>query len=79
MLFDIDPRPFQVAQKQAEGQLQRDQAQLADAIKDQARYKGLIAMNAIPVQTLDTQDALVGGNLQRAVKTDQANILTAPN
>ena len=76
VLFDIDPRPFQVAQKQAEGQLQRDQAQLADALKDQARYKGLIAMNAIPVQTLDTQDALVG-QLQGTVKTDQANIDSA--
>lgn len=76
VLFEIDPRPFQVAQAQAEGQLQRDQAQLADAIKDQARYKELIKTNAIPSQTLDTQDALVG-QLQGTVKTDQANIDSA--
>jgi len=76
VLFVIDPRPFQVAQAQAEGQLQRDQAQLADAIKDQARYKDLMKTNAIPSQTLDTQDALVG-QLQGTVKTDQANIDSA--
>lgn len=76
VLFDIDPRPFQVAQAQAEGQLARDSAQLADALKDQARYKTLLAQNAIPVQQLDTQDALVG-QLQGTVKTDQANIDSA--
>jgi multidrug efflux system membrane fusion protein len=76
VLFRIDPRPFQVAQAQAEGQLARDQAQLADALKDQARYRTLIAQNAIPVQQLDTQDALVG-QLQGTVKTDQANIDSA--
>ena len=76
VLFVVDPRPFQVALAQAEGQLARDQAQLKDALLDQARYKGLIAMNAIPVQTLDTQDALVG-QLQGTVKTDQANIDSA--
>ncbi len=76
VLFVIDPRPFQVTEAQAEGQLQRDQAQLADAIKDQARYKDLMKTNAIPSQTLDTQDALVG-QLQGTVKTDQANIDSA--
>ncbi len=72
VLFDIDPRPFKVAQAMAEGNLARDQAQLKDALLDQARYKGLIKLNAIPAQTLDTQDALVG-QLQGTVKTDQAN------
>jgi membrane fusion protein, multidrug efflux system len=76
VLFVIDSRPFQVAEAQAEGQLQRDQAQLADALKDQARYKDLMKTNAIPSQTLDTQDALVG-QLQGTVKTDQANIDSA--
>lgn len=76
VLFSIDPRPFQVAQAQAEGQLARDQAQLKDALLDQARYKELMKTNAIPSQTLDTQDALVG-QLQGTVKTDQANIDSA--
>jgi len=73
ILFEIDPRPFQVTQAQAEGQLARDQAQLTDALKDQARYHNLLKTNAIPSQTADTQDALVG-QLQGTVKTDQANI-----
>jgi multidrug efflux system membrane fusion protein len=76
VLFVIDPRPFQVALSQAQGNLQRDQAQLADALKDQTRYRDLIKTNAIPQQTLDTQDALVG-QLQGTVKTDQANIDSA--
>jgi membrane fusion protein, multidrug efflux system len=76
VLFVIDSRPFEVVLKQAQGQLDRDQAQLADALKDQTRYKGLIATNAIPQQTLDTQDALVG-QLRGTVKTDQGNIDSA--
>src|ERR1700689_3699488 len=76
VLFEIDPRPFEVAKHQAEGQLARDSAQLADALKDQARYRELIKTNAIPQQTRDTQDALVG-QLQGTVKTDQANIDSA--
>lgn len=76
VLFVIDSRPFEVSLKQAQGQHDRDTAQLADALKDQARYKELIKSNAIPSQTLDTQDALVG-QLQGTVKTDQANIDSA--
>jgi multidrug efflux system membrane fusion protein len=76
VLFVIDPRPFQVALEQAQGQLARDQAQLKDALLDQSRYRDLIKTNAIPQQTLDTQDALVG-QLQGTVKTDQANIDSA--
>ena len=65
-----------MTQAQAEGQLARDQAQLTDALKDQARYRNLLKTNAIPSQTADTQDALVG-QLQGTVKTDQANIDSA--
>ena len=76
VLFVIDSRPFEVSLKQAQGQLDRDSAQLNDALKDQARYTDLIKTNAIPQQTLDTQDALVG-QLRGTVKTDQANIDSA--
>ena len=76
VLFVIDSRPFEVALHMAEGNLQRDESQLADALKDQARYRDLIKTNAIPQQTLDTQDALVG-QLQGTVKTDHANIDSA--
>ena len=69
----IDPRPYQVLLGQAEGQLARDQALLANAKVDLDRYKTLMAEDAIPKQTLDTQVATVA-QYEGNVKTDQANI-----
>src|SRR5579872_6764737 len=51
-LLEIDPRPYQVALEQAEGQLARDQALLANARVDQARYETLLSQNALPEQQL---------------------------
>ncbi len=75
-LFQIDPRPFQVALEQAEGALARDQALLANAHTDLDRYTTLFAQDSIAEQTLATQKSLV---LQHAgtVKTDQAQVDTA--
>lgn len=75
-LAQIDPRPYQVQLEQAEGQLARDQAILADAKLDLDRYKTLLAQDAIPKQQLDTQTAAVG-QAEGNVKTDQANINNA--
>jgi multidrug efflux system membrane fusion protein len=75
-LAQIDPRPYQVQLQQAEGQLARDQAILADAKLDLERYKTLLAQDAIPKQQLDTQVASVG-QAEGNVKTDQANINNA--
>lgn len=58
-LIDLDPRPYQVAKEQAEGQSARDQALLDNAKVDLARYQTLLAQNAIPEQQLATQKALV--------------------
>jgi multidrug efflux system membrane fusion protein len=69
----IDPRPFQVQLEQAEGQLARDEALLANAKVDLERYKTLMAQDAIPKQTLDTQVSTVAQD-EGNVKTDQANI-----
>jgi multidrug efflux system membrane fusion protein len=69
----IDPRPYEVALQQAEGQLARDQASLKDAQLDLERYKTLLAQDAIPKQQLDTQNATLG-QAEGNVKTDQANI-----
>src|ERR1019366_6355349 len=41
LIAEIDPRPFQVALEQMEGQLARDQAQLNNARGDYARYDQL--------------------------------------
>jgi multidrug efflux system membrane fusion protein len=72
-LIEIDPRPYQVQQEQAEGQLAKDQAQLRDAQVDYERYNLLFQEGVIPKQQLDTQQALVGTN-EGAIKADQAAI-----
>ena len=59
MLAAIDPRPFQAARTQAEGQMERDQALLANARIDLERYRTLLAQDSIAKQLVDTQEALV--------------------
>src|SRR5260370_562957 len=76
LLAQIDSRPYELALSQAEGQLARDQALLADAQLDLARFQMLAKTNAIPKQQLDTQDALVKQD-EGIVKSDQAMIGTA--
>src|ERR1035441_690039 len=75
-LVEIDPRPYQAALMQADGQLVRDQALLENARIDLARYKTLVAQKAIPEQQLATQQALVTQD-EGIVKTDQGTIETA--
>jgi membrane fusion protein, multidrug efflux system len=72
-LAQIDPRPYQVALEQAEGQLAKDQALLKNAQLDLQRYNTLVAQNSIARQTRDTQVSLVAQD-QAAIKTDQAQI-----
>ncbi len=76
LLAQIDPRAFQAALNQAEGVLARDQAQLAGARVDLARYRDLLAKDAIPRQQLDTQVALVG-QLEGTVQADRGAADTA--
>ena len=45
LLAEIDPRPFQVALTRAQGQLARDKATLANALRDLARYEKLAKTN----------------------------------
>jgi multidrug efflux system membrane fusion protein len=73
LLVEIDPRPFQVAVQQAEGQLLKDQAQLKNSRVDLERYKTLWAQDSIPHQTLTAQEALVTQN-EGLVKSDQAQV-----
>jgi membrane fusion protein, multidrug efflux system len=75
-LIEIDSRPYDAALLQAQGQLIRDQALLDNANIDLARYKTLLAQNAIPEQQLATQAALVKQD-EGIVKTDQGMIATA--
>ncbi|HUO29044.1 MAG TPA: MdtA/MuxA family multidrug efflux RND transporter periplasmic adaptor subunit [Bryobacteraceae bacterium] len=75
-LIEIDPRPYEAALVQAQGQLVRDQALLDNARIDLARYKTLLTQNAIPEQQLATQQALVTQD-EGIVKADQGAIDTA--
>jgi multidrug efflux system membrane fusion protein len=70
-LAQIDPRPYQVALAQAEGQLAKDLAALKNAEIDLARYRMLAAQNSIARQTVDTQAALVQQS-RGTVQADQA-------
>jgi multidrug efflux system membrane fusion protein len=72
-LAQIDPRPYQVALEQAQGQLAKDQAALANSKVDLARYEKLVAQNSIATQTLDTQRATVAQNIG-LVQVDQAQV-----
>jgi len=74
-LAQIDPRPYQVALEQAQGQLAKDNALLKNAEVDLARYKTLVAQNSIARQTLDTQVYLVEQD-RGTVQTDQAQVDT---
>ncbi|MGH9355298.1 MAG: MdtA/MuxA family multidrug efflux RND transporter periplasmic adaptor subunit [Terriglobia bacterium] len=76
LLVEIDPRAYQVQLQQAQGQLARDKAQLSDAVLNLSRDKSLAASGIIPVQQLDTQQALVD-QLQGAIQGDQAQIANA--
>lgn len=72
-LAQIDARPYQINEQNAEGALQRDQALLKDAELNLERYKKLITQDAISRQQVDTQQSLVNQYLGD-VQTDQAQI-----
>jgi len=73
LLAEIDPRQFQVQLTQAEGQMAKDQALLANARVDVERYAQLFAQDSIARQQLDTQRALVA-QYEGTVKADQGAI-----
>ena len=69
-------RPYEAALANAKANLERDDAQLQNALVDQQRYRDLIAEDSIPKQQLDTQEALVR-QLKGTVNSDRAQIQTA--
>jgi len=71
VLAEIDPRTFQSQLDQANGQLARDQALLANARLDLERYRGLLAKDSIAAQQVDAQAALVR-QYEGQVLTDRA-------
>jgi len=76
LLAIIDPRPYQVALEQAQGQLQEAKAQLEEARIDLDRYVTLSQQDSIAKQQVDAQRALVTQD-EGVVETDQAAIDSA--
>ena len=75
-IAQIDPRPYQAALSQSQGQLAKDQALLAQAQSDLARYQALSKQDSISKQQVDDQDALVSQD-KAAIMTDTAQVQTA--
>ncbi len=73
LLAEIDPRPYQAQLTQAEGQLIRDKAQLANARIDLERYRVLSHQDSIAEQQYATQKALVR-QLEGTIKFDQGQV-----
>ncbi len=71
LLATIDPRPFRIQVEQAQGQLLRDQAQLAGAEADLARYETLLKQDSISAQQVADQRATVA-QLKGTVAADKA-------
>jgi multidrug efflux system membrane fusion protein len=73
LLAQIDERPLLALLSQYQGQLQRDEALLANALIDLNRYQRLWKQDSVAQQTLATQEALVK-QYQGAVQIDQGLI-----
>jgi multidrug efflux system membrane fusion protein len=72
-LLLVDPRPYQAALTQVEGQLAHDQAVLEEARLDLARYQAAHARNAIAGQQLEDQEKVVLQD-EGTVKNDQGQV-----
>ena len=75
ILAKIDPRLYQAALKQAQGQLAKDTALHAQAESDLARYQKLGTENSIALQQVADQQFLVAQDAA-AMETDQGVINT---
>ena len=76
LLAVIDPRPYQAALDAANARKQQDQAQLANARADLARYASLVRQDFASRQQLETQQAMVK-QFSAALLGDDAQIETA--
>lgn len=75
-IVQVDPRPYALTLKQAEGTLARDSASLAMARLDLRRYETLAAQDSIARQTMEDERATVA-QLEGTVATDRAAVGSA--
>jgi multidrug efflux system membrane fusion protein len=76
ILFQIDPRPYSAALAQAEATLARDQAQLENATRDQARFEELAKREFVTAQQLDQARSTAAAQAA-TVRADSASIMRA--
>jgi multidrug efflux system membrane fusion protein len=76
LLAQVDPAPYQAALTQTQGSLRRDEALLAEAKMDLARYQVLAAQNSIARQTYEDQQAVVKQD-EGIVQLDQGAVAAA--
>jgi membrane fusion protein, multidrug efflux system len=75
-LLDIDPRPYEAALTQAEGQLAHDNAMLTEARIDLDRYRSALSRNAIAQQQVYDQEQTVHQD-EGTVQNDQGAVANA--
>jgi multidrug efflux system membrane fusion protein len=73
LLAQIDPRPYEAALAQAQGQLIKDQALLRNAQLDLTRHERLLAQDSTSRQNFDTATTTVR-QLEGTVISDQAQV-----
>jgi multidrug efflux system membrane fusion protein len=76
LLFEIDPRPYEAALAQAQANLERDQAQQANAQRNANRDKPLVGKEFISRQQFDS-DSTNAAALEATVASDKAAIQAA--
>ncbi len=76
LLFQIDPRPYEAALKQAEGALARDIAQARNAEEQAKRYEILVQKDYVSRDQYDQLRANADA-LSAAVQADKANVENA--
>jgi multidrug efflux system membrane fusion protein len=76
LLAEIDPRPYEVALNQVQGQLEENRARMKNAQGDLARYQKLQSEGLITSQQVTTQEALVQ-QYQGALQANEAQVSNA--
>jgi membrane fusion protein, multidrug efflux system len=76
MLAEIDPKPYQAALEQAQGQLVKDQANAVNARAEAARYKALQDAGVVSKESEQAQ-ASTAGQAEGSIAADEAAIQAA--
>ena len=73
LLAEIDPKPYQAALEQAQGQLVKDQANAVNARAEAARYTALLQAGVVSKESQQAQVS-TAGQAEGSIAADQAAI-----